>query len=67
MAGADITVMDGVGTGGTAGAVMVITDGARAIMAGAITTLMGIATVATIASSEKAPAVSSAGASFCRA
>jgi hypothetical protein len=46
---------------------MVITDGARAVMAGATTTIMGIAMAATTASSEKTPAVSSAGASFCRA
>ncbi|WP_227437245.1 hypothetical protein, partial [Methylobacterium sp. W2] len=51
---------------GMAGVVMVITDGARAIMVGVTTTtiIMGIATAATTASSEKAPAGSSAGASL---
>ncbi|CAA2099790.1 hypothetical protein MBUL_00331 [Methylobacterium bullatum] len=64
MAGVDITAMAGAVTVGTVGAVMAITDGVRATMAGVTTTIMGIAMAATTASSEKAPAGSSAGASL---
>ncbi len=65
MAGVATTGMAGEGTGGTAGAVMVITDGVRAITGGATTIIItGTATAATTAFSQKVPAVSSVGASF---